>query len=203
MTGVAHAVERFLRRFGGEITQRPGEPAEELVVKTDPDDVARQYAMSLLSEARDELTRADLKASILLAASGVGASSILAGMISSTWSPLLLRTPWNLIWILGACLGLAGIGALAWAIYPRTSRGRDDEGQLFYFRQAAGVRSVEELTAELRKSSLDAFRRSADQLWRVSQVVSSKYRGVRVGIWLLIVGSIMMLVGGVANELGN
>lgn len=171
----------------------------ETLVRTDPEEVARQYAATLLAEARDELTRADQKASIMLAAAGVAVGGVVAGMISSGWTPSRLAFPWSMGWVIGAAISLIGVLALVVAIYPRTTRGKDDEAQLFYFGHAAKVRTVDELAAELRRSSTNTFQRSADQLWRVSQVVTDKYRLVRVSIWLLCVGALTCLSSSVLS----
>ena len=197
-------VVRLLRVLDRAVNGRArGTPdvAQELVVQPDPDEVARQYSSTLLAEARDELTRADQKASILLAAAGVVIGAILAGMISAGWTPTAYSWPWNAVWIAGAASGLLGIAFLVKAVYPRTRRGRDDEAQLFYFRHAAAITSVDELTAELRRSSQRTFERSADQLWRVSQIVGMKYAAVRIGIWLLSAGAGLALLGVLGNSI--
>ena len=59
---------------------------EESKVPQEPDkgsfvDTMPLYATSLLSSARGEIDRADSKASILLAASGVAAGALLAGLM--------------------------------------------------------------------------------------------------------------------------
>lgn len=169
-------------------------------IREDPDKIAREYAATLLVEARDELNRADQKAAILLAAVGVGVGAILAGLISADWHPSMLGLPWAGIWTLGALAVLAGVVVLVWAIYPRTTRGRYDEASLFYFRQAARVGSVDDLERELRRSSENTFRRSADQVWRISQVVESKYRAVSIAIWLIVPGSLVCLASAVLSE---
>jgi hypothetical protein len=137
----------------------------------------------------------------LLAAAGVAVGAIVAGMVSSGWTPAKLDLPWSFVWVIGAAISLAGVFALIVAIYPRTTRGKDDEAQLFYFGHAARVRTVDDLAAELRRSSANTFHRSADQLWRVSQVVTAKYRLVRASIWLLSVGGIACLLASAASSL--
>jgi hypothetical protein len=172
------------------------------VTKPEADDAAREYAATLLAEARDELQRADQKASILLAAAGVAIGTVLAGILSAGWSPSLLRSPWDVLWEAGAVATLGGIGALIWAIYPRTTHGRNDDSRLFYFGQAGNTESVADLERELRKSSGSHFERSADQLWRVSRVVNTKYRAVRWGVRLLVLGGALILGGSVGSSFG-
>jgi pycsar effector protein len=186
---------------GGPTRNEPSrEPAVAAVVSADPEEVAREYAATLLGEARDELTRADNKASLLLAAAGVAAGAVAAGMVSSGWTPERLQFPWSLAWFTGAVFGLAGIATLVVAVYPRTKRGRDDEAELFYFGHAARIKTPEDLAAELKRSSEHTFERSADQLWRVSQVVATKYALVRVAIWLLGLGALATLSSSIANN---
>jgi hypothetical protein len=147
----------------------------------------------LLAEARDELTRADQKASILLAAAFVSIGAVVGGVIASGWKPTSLGSPWGVVWQLGAGAAVAGTAALILAVYPRTRHGFDDEAQLFYFGHAARISTIGDLAVELRRSSEHTFTRSADQLWRISRVVTEKYRLVRIAIWLLGAGAITTL----------
>jgi MFS family permease len=205
--GTANLVGSLLREIADLIAPRRDKGSADIatgpsqtIVSTDPEEVAREYASTLLTEARDELTRADQKASILLAAAGVAVGAIVAGMVSSGWTPSRLTYPWSYVWAIGAVIGLLGILCLIVAIYPRTTRGKDDEAQLFYFGHAAKVATVDDLARELRRSSTNTFQRSADQLWRVSQVVTAKYSLVRVAIWLLSIGSLTALASSVLSS---
>ena len=56
--------------------------------KCKPDEAILLYTTSLLSSAREEIDRADSKASILLAASGVATGALLAGLMAGNWTPL-------------------------------------------------------------------------------------------------------------------
>lgn len=168
----------------------------------DPDKAAHEYAVTLLTEARDELARADQKASILLAATSVGIGTLIAGILSARWNPSLLRSPWNFIWMAGALAALAGVGALVWAIYPRTTHGHDDDSLLFYFGQAGDTESVADLARQLRDSARFTFERTADQLWRISQLVNTKYRAVRWGVRLLVLGGALIIAGSIGPSFG-
>jgi hypothetical protein len=46
-----------------------------------------EYARLLLAEAREELGRADQKASLLLAAASVAIAAIVTGLVGSGWKP--------------------------------------------------------------------------------------------------------------------
>ncbi len=174
--------------------------APEVTTHRDSEEIARDFAVTLLTEARDELTRADQKASILLAGTTVAIGAVVSGMIASGWRPDELTPPWSLVWQAGGALGLAGTSALVAAVYPRTRHGVDDEAQLFYFGHAARIATVSDLARELRRSSEDTFTRSADQLWRISRVVTTKYRFVRAAIWLLAVATILTLSGSILGS---
>ncbi len=52
----------------------------------------------LLVESREELARADGKASILLSALGVAADVIAAALLAGDWSPEGLHPPYRIIW---------------------------------------------------------------------------------------------------------
>lgn len=64
-----------------------------------------ELAKVLLAESREELTRADGKASLLLAALGIGLSAILGAVLAGNWAPFVLASPWEAIWWTGAAGG--------------------------------------------------------------------------------------------------
>ena len=81
---------------------------------------AKRYKESLLQETREEPGKADAKASILLAASGIGAAALLTVGTTATWYPGHLRhSPAPVFAWLAVGLALAGILFLGLAVKPR------------------------------------------------------------------------------------
>ncbi len=149
-----------------------------------PEDLRAELVDSLLSDTREELGRADGKASILLSAAGVVVSVLLAGAISRDWNPTQLAS-FEWLWWLGTLSGACAIVALGWAIWPRVNHPAE-KGKLTYFGHVASFKTVDELSAALdrRVSAASPQSRPTDQLHTVSKIVDKKYRRIRWGIGL-------------------
>jgi len=153
---------------------------------TDPDDQAWRYAAALLAEAREEIGRADSKASILLAASGVAAGALLAGIVGGSWSPSGLGPAIQAVWWSGVVAAAAGVWNLAAAIYPRTRRvGTARTGHIEYFGDILAFGDPDALMAALRRECAAGIEPVADQLRQISLIVDRKYRHIRRAMWFL------------------
>jgi len=146
-------------------------------------DVTLLYATSLLSNAREEIDRADAKASILLAASGVASGALLAGLIAGSWTPLRLQAAVQWAWWLGLAESAIAICCLALAVYPR-ERKRDPgiAGTVAYYGDVLAYPTNVQLVAALHRSAEANIDRIADQLRNISSIVSHKYRLIRWGM---------------------
>jgi hypothetical protein len=157
------------------------------------------FARQLLHETREELDRADRKAQILFAASGVAVSVVLAGVVAGDWSPLDLPT-WALAtWAAGAALVGIGLIMLGASIFPRIVH-HDPDGKVAYFGHVASYPNVEALHAALETLATDADDRTMDQLWVVSRIVVRKYRLIRLALLLLGLGLVLALLGAVGGS---
>jgi hypothetical protein len=188
---VLHSWLRVLRRHLG----RQEEPTRGAVVEVDleAEELARQIGATQLAEAREELARADGKASILLAATGVGVGAVLGGAVSADWTPVQLGDPWAVIWVGGFSLILGGIGCLVTAVYPRWKRGADDEAELYFFGHAAKMKSAAEIEAAIRRTAERPLLRTSDQLMHVARIIERKYLWIQRGIWMLVIGLAIIL----------
>ncbi len=137
---------------------------------------------SLLKDTREELGRADGKASILLSAVGVVVSVLLAGAISRNWNPTQLAS-FEWLWWLGTLSGTAAIVAFGAAVWPRVEHPADKE-KLTYFGHVADFKKVDDLSVAVarRASATDPQDRPIDQLYTVSKIVAKKYKLIRWGI---------------------
>lgn len=147
------------------------------------------YGTQLLQETREELNRADTKAQVLLGIVGIGLGAVIGGLLAGSWSPFRLSNNIEWLWWAGATAALASVVVLARAVYPRLDRRKRSDAVMYYadvlhFESAAAVSSA------LRRSSTLDLERIADQLHRVSQIVSRKYRLIRWGFWLLLSGMV-------------
>jgi hypothetical protein len=150
------------------------------------DDATLLYATSLLDNAREEIDRADAKASILLAASGVATGALLAGLIAGTWTPLKLQVGIQWTWWTGVVEAAIGIGCLALAVYPREHK--NDSGiswAVVYYGDVLAYSTTAQLVAALNRSAETNIERIADQLRHVSWIADYKYRLIRWGMRIL------------------
>jgi Family of unknown function (DUF5706) len=160
------------------------------------------YAASLLGNAREEISRADAKASILLAASGVAAGALLAGLIAGSWTPAELRPAIQWAWWLGVAESAIGICCLAWAVYPRERK--NDSGlpwTVVYYGDVVAYPTTADLVAALNRSAETNIERIADQLRHVSWIVCHKYRLLRWGMRGLFLAAVTITAAMMINLL--
>jgi hypothetical protein len=178
-----------------------GKGSKHVQISDQPvNDATLLYATSLLSNAREEIGRADAKASILLAASGVVTGALLAGLIAGTWTPLRMHVAAQWLWWLGTGEAAVGIWCLAWAVYPRNPR--RDSGHPWavgYYGDVVGFHTTAQLVTALHLSAETNTERVADQLRHVSRIVSRKYRLIRWGMRMLFMGVLTISVAVVVN----
>jgi hypothetical protein len=166
----------------------------------DSQEVYLGYARQLLSESREELTRADNKAALLLAAVGVVAGALLAAVVAGDWSPFSLAACVAWVWWLGATAAVVGIIFLAAAVYPvtkyRTQRPADF---IAYFGDVVSV-DGSVLQDRLIKSSQLYDARLIDQISAISGIVDRKYRAIQAGLWFIGAGLGLALASAIADH---
>lgn len=145
--------------------------------RTNPDTYL-ELANKILREAREELVRADGKASILLAATGV----ILGAVLTGSWRPSYFDAPLACLWWAGSVIGMAGVGAFGVAVFPRTTyRSKRRPGIVSYFGDVVGL-SKDQLKRNLIDTAEDASTATLDQVEAISSVVDKKYRAIQIGM---------------------
>jgi hypothetical protein len=171
---------------------------------------ARAYQEALLLEIREELQKADGKASILLAAAGIAMGALLTGFSAGTWSPSKLSSSWAeaLVWA-SIVLATLGIFVLGTAVKPRLRKAStaSNEG-LHYFGHVASYaghwlksdfakqRPAEFDAALVKASSDDNYeQRLRDQIWFLGCIAFRKYKLISVSMWVFATS---LVCGGVA-----
>jgi hypothetical protein len=152
------------------------------------------YKEALLRETREELARADTKASILLAASGIAFAALFKDP-----DKLSQHTARTLTWIaLGLTLG--GICFVAAAVKPRLRAKHDKSPTPHYFGDVEAYRppwwhlwrrrrrlreARERFGEELAEAATptEYEERLTAQVWVLSHIAFRKYRLVSIGIW--------------------
>ncbi|MFF3664564.1 Pycsar system effector family protein [Microtetraspora malaysiensis] len=159
---------------------------------------ARARGERMLTEAREELNRADAKAQVLLGVAGIGIGAVTGGLLAGSWSPLRLHTGLQWVWWAGAACALAALVCLAGAVYPRITRRAP--GPPRYFGDIRGRGSAREIADALRDRANDDLTRVAEQIRAVSAIVLRKYLLIKWGFWLLL-ASIAATTGSAVADL--
>jgi MFS family permease len=175
------------------------------------------FAEVLLDEGREELNRADAKASILLSAAGIIFAALITGVLAGTWTPHKLHhhPATEVAFWFGLAVGVLGIGLLAWAVLPKIRHaGRRESlayfGHVVAFNENPWVVRKEtrrkrddlgkaELKAAIRAVSAGRFDRTVDQVWTISHIVNRKYRRIRRGMLALGVSATLCIAAIIAN----
>lgn len=149
-------------------------------------DQALRYLSDLMTDSREEVNRADSKASVLLAAVGVIASALIAGLVGGSWSPLRLSGDVQWLWWTGVAATVAGTLSIAAAVYPRTYRHKAGHpGSPAYYGDVAAYRNVAEFRRGL-ETAPDPKERLVYQVFVTSRIVQRKYLLIRHGLWWLL-----------------
>lgn len=172
---------------------------EQLPVGLDPSGLS--VLAGRLREAREELTRADGKVSMLLASVAVVMSVLIGNLLAAGWTILELKGISVFFWLLGV-IGLAGgVLTLAAGVYPSTKRKVDDSSKATpgaFFGDYEGS-DVSLLISAEALSPQNEMLRVADQLSQISRIVSKKYRAIKIGMWLLAGGSTFLVLCSLAS----
>lgn len=157
---------------------------------------------SLLNEAREELGRADNKASILLAASGLIVGALIAAVLAGSWSPAQLSAVTAWIWWIACVFLAAGIACLGTAIYPRTSRPLKLPDFVAYFGDVVALKCRADLERAISRTAHTSGSRNLDQLELISAIVSKKYRYLRLALLSFALGAVLFVAVAVLTTAG-
>lgn len=176
------------------------------------------FASELLEEGREELARADGKASILLGASSVVLGVLFTSIADGSWSPSDLDQH-NLsegIFCTGVGSALLGVILLTLAVLPRTRHQGDREelayfGHVVHFRESGvalrkstrkrnHAAAKKKLARAMVRASLRSFDRTVDQVWIISNIVHRKYKLI---YWGLVSYGFAVVLCGAALVLDN
>lgn len=158
---------------------------------------ARVHGFRLLTEAREELNRADTKAQVLLGVAGLGIGAVTGGLLAGSWSPLKLHVGLQWLWWVGAVCAIASLICMASAVYPRITK---RSLGIAYFGDVRRYGSAMEIANALRDHDNDDLLGLAEQIRAVSVIVTRKYLLIQWGFWLLLI-SIGSTVGSAVIQL--
>ena len=144
----------------------------------------------MLSEAREEIVKADQKASAILATLGVGFAALAGGLLASNWSPSVLSGLHLWTWWFALIAAALSVLSAASAIWPRYQK-VDVSSGITYWGHVATFTSLEDLTAALEADKSDEIYRTRHQLWKISKIVNRKYELIR---WSLSLAGLSIIL---------
>jgi MFS family permease len=149
-----------------------------------------ERARELLRETREELARADGKATTLLGVVGLLLGALLAGIIAGDWSPADLSCRSEVSFWIGAAVAVAAEGLLCAAVMPQLRHDKHRD-HLTHFGHVVQFPDEGAFLNALPKADND---RVADQVWTLSRTVQIKYRFIQLGLLTFAGGLIVMVM---------
>jgi MFS family permease len=188
-----------LLRLPGSSGQRDLAPVSGNPNSPEVADPTVSYLADLLAETREELTRADSKAALLLAASGVVIGALLAGLFGSKWTPFDLNNKIEWLWWLGVASAAFGVFSIAAAVYPRVRRhGTVHPGVPSYYGDVAAYENIDAFRRAIEKVPRSR-ERLIDQIFVLSSMVQHKYLLLRQGLRCLLLAILACTIAVLTN----
>jgi len=157
------------------------------------------YLASLLTDARDELNRADSKASLLLAAIGVIIGALIAGLAGSKWTPMTLDTGAQAVWWAGVSAAAAGVFWIAASVYPRIHQPKTPRhGLPTFYGDVAAYQDVDAFRVAIGQAP-EARERLINQTYVISKIVQWKYVLLRRGLLSILMAIVACTLAVVIN----
>lgn len=144
----------------------------------------------MLDETREDARNADQKASVLLAAFGIGFGALLASQLQTDgWRPTSLSPAGGVLYTLGLVSAGIAVAAAGAAIWPRYQLDVSPRHGISYWGHVAAFRSLSDLDEALKRTpSRDALR-TRHQLWQLSRLVLKKYRLIRISLSVAVLAA--------------
>jgi hypothetical protein len=133
----------------------------------------------MLAEAREDVLKADQKASMVLAALGIAIGAVLGGVLAGDWDPTEdLTTGGQVGWWLATAAVTSGLVLAGMAVWPRFN-GADGSAGIYYWAHIASFDSLSALAAALDADPPDLDDRTRNQMWSLARIVKRKYVLIR------------------------
>lgn len=156
---------------------------------------SHEAVRQMLAEARDDVKHADQKASVILAALGIGFGAVLGGQLAGDFDSGEFSCPGQVVWWLGVALAVASVALAVLAVWPRYALDDSPQYGMTYWGHVASFEKLDDFERALAEADVSSVQRTNHQLWRLSRLVLLKYRYVRAA---LITGSAAAVALGTA-----
>ncbi len=169
-------------------------------------DTKYNIALRLLDETREELARAEGKASFLLGAATVALGIVAAALTSANgWDPSDLTSGYRTVFWVGIALVAGGVVLLGLVVYPAVRLTRawfwarqvtmptqaDDSAD--YFADLAQAKTLTDATARITATSARACDRTVRQAWVLSHLAVFKYALTRWSFRLFAASAVLIV----------
>lgn len=154
---------------------------------------AATLARTMLAETREELAKADQKASLLLAALGVALAAVAGAVGSNTVRPYGYGPLGQMLFWAGCAVSVVSVFLFGSTVRPRTGRGSAPGGIHYFGDLADGALTVDQIRAELGRT--DPVGRDIAQLRSLARIVSTKYRHIGHGMTTGAAGVALLVAG--------
>lgn len=154
-----------------------------------------EAARQMLAEARDDVQHADQKASLILAALGIGFGAVLGGQLAGDFDSGKFSTFGQVVWWIGVVLAIGAVALAVLAVWPRYTLDDSPQYGITYWGHVAAFKTLDDFEEALDDADVSSRRRTDHQLWRLSRLVLMKYRLVRAA---LVFGGLSAMGLGVA-----
>jgi hypothetical protein len=134
----------------------------------------------LLSETREEIRRADARASHWLAMLGSALLALLTAVVGQSWTPARLAGADRWLWWSGCVCAAVALLALVLALLPRVWGDRDTD-HVSYFGHVHRLRDPAVVRDYLERNAADSMPGLVAQLCQLSRLAVTKYRYTRIG----------------------
>ncbi|MER5638456.1 Pycsar system effector family protein [Kitasatospora sp. NPDC002227] len=155
-------------------------------------DNAQILARTLLAETREELTRADQKAGLLLAALGVALGAVASAVSSAATKPYQYGVFGQILFWVGCLAATVSLALLGSAVRPRLPSGPTERLHSFV-DLASGTLTPEQIRGHL--TDTDPLDRDIAQLAALARSVATKYRRISDGMTLGAASLVLLLAG--------
>ncbi|KAA6215326.1 hypothetical protein CP973_29495 [Streptomyces albofaciens JCM 4342] len=147
-------------------------------------------AERLLKVVREEISRADTKASVMM----TGAMAALVLVFGRDGQVLAMPAVRAALLVTGTVLWTLGIAMFVAAVLPRTRTAAD--GCLTFVPQLTRGASAETLLPRVALAGLDTGQWAVEQACALGRILGAKYRWLRWGVGCLAAGGSCALAGG-------
>jgi hypothetical protein len=185
-------------RDAGSSAGAPAPPAADT-----SGDAIRNYLAALHANTREELSRADSKASLLLAAIGVVIGALIGGITSSHWSPMSMGTGAQALWWAGVAAATVSMVLISASVYPRINRrGTPRAGLPTFYGDVAAYPDIDAFRRDISNAP-DVTERLIYQTYVLARTVRAKYVLLRRGLLSFLVAILACTLAVVINALSG